>query len=239
MSWEDLKKQAQKQFQNSDRAKSYVVDYRRIPVEIASLYELGAIRPKELLSLPELTESQKGGIGSLNDTEWLVAFVEGLDQKPLAIELRSTGTGARDFYKIYLPYSKIHPVIFGVSQALSLIFKKGWVAVVEGIFDALSFASITEFPVISILTKTPNFKQSKWLIRWARKISLFLDADEEGQAAARAWVASRLWSACNVVDSRWYECPSIRIGEIGDLNELLQQQGTVSLRSSLEYRLSR
>lgn len=239
MDWEELKKLAREQLLKSPRAQSYIIDYRRIPQNIIDFYGVGAIRPKQIIDFPGLNGNQIGSLNSLKDIEWVSAFIEGLDGSPLAIELRSIGTGDRDFYKIFLPLGQVHPPFFGLPQAIDLLHQESWVAVVEGIFEALSFASITKFPVLALLTKKYSTRQFRWLKRWCKKISLFLNADQMGQAAAHLWTNSRQWSGCQVVDSLWYECPDIILGKCEDLNDLLQQQGMVSLRHAIEYGLKR
>lgn len=237
MKWEELKKLGRQQWDKSATYQDYVLRYRQIPLEMVNLYDLGVIKLGQLKELEGLTEDLRAKLeNDKSNKEWLMVPVEGLDRLPLGVELRQQSSGS--FFKVYLPDSRIHPVLYGLPQALGVGEKMRQMAVVEGVFDLLTFASVTRFPVVAFLTKTPSKRQMRWCRRWLSKLLLFLDSDDEGRSAARSLAAFQDPGTL-VVDTQWWEVPALELGKLKDLNDIARQLGWPAVRSILEYGLKK
>lgn len=232
--WIELKKKSCDLLQKPGRAFDYVHKYRKIPQEVTKKYNVGVCSHLDVLKIPECPEHRRESFGKINDKQWITFFIEDLEGTPLGVEQRSLD--GKDFLKIYFNLAKIHPPFFGIEQALPLLVKTGRLALVEGCIDTLAFATITKFPVLGILTKSPSKTQKRWIMRWASRVSLFLDADDEGQATART--VETTWSRdIPTVNTKWWEAPSLEMRANKDLADILQNQGPHITKLFIDYGL--
>lgn len=230
--WEGVRDCAVQALANNARAMEYVCSYRGIPKAIIKQFNLGFIQDSSDFD----ALCQVLGIATkpyLYDRSWVAFFCEDIEGKPLTVELRSLD--GKEFHRLQHLRARVHPPLFGLTQCFGLLAERGKVALVEGAFDALTFATITRFPVLGIMTKYPSRVQERFLVRWARSILLFLNRDDQGRKTAERIV--RVWAKRHPVtvhNSSWWENPTLGLERETDLNDLLQQRGLRATREAIE-----
>lgn len=231
MKWHEFKQQITTRLVSGTTPFEYLTKYRCIPEPILKKYGIGVTSQREVLQI-EGFEKLAGSFPTPSEENCIAFPIEDALGNPLGVELRSLRD--KNYVKMYNPESKISPVFFGLTQAIDLIHKSGLVALVEGAFEVLSFATITKFPIISGLSKSLNKRQLRFLKRWTRSVILFYNCDLLGLTSARALTR---FKNLHFKNSHWEKCPEVRLDTEKDLNEVFQRQGLIALRKVIEYGL--
>lgn len=235
--WDGILQRATTALRADRQAAEYITQYRRIPWSLIERYRVGLLADDALVAVADALKAPLPD--GMRNQPWFVFPCEDVQGRVIGLELRSVG--GKMYQRLLSPEARIHPVFFGTMQALPLLADHLRVALVEGALEVLSFAQITRYPVLALLTSYPNARQERWLVRWARQVTLFLNADDPARSAAKRLVRSwaRRHPAVRVVDGRWWDVPGQRLGDENDLNGLLQQAGVDSLRQAIEAGLRR
>jgi len=89
------------------------------------------------------------------------------------------------FYQTYIePALKIHPVLFGLPNALPVIWDTRQVVIVEGVFDQLAMTRHGIANAVAVMTANVPVASRVFFSRYTRRVTALLDMDKPGRVGA-------------------------------------------------------
>ena len=103
----------------------------------------------------------------------------------VGFQVRSTVEKAYDTFTLL---KRPEAYFFGVKSAMSEIWRRKEVTVVEGPFDQLLFERLVDPAVIALATSSVGLNQVKFFKRFVEKVNLCLDRDEAGRKGVKSFL---------------------------------------------------
>jgi DNA primase len=103
----------------------------------------------------------------------------------VGFQVRSTVEKAYDTFTLS---KRPEAYFFGIKNAMSEIWRRKEVSIVEGPFDQLLFERLIDPAVIALATSAVSFSQVKFLKRFITKVNLCLDHDEAGRKGVKSFL---------------------------------------------------